>query len=145
MSKAVNPPKDDGGDGGEDAQRINKREFIRKMAQEADLPINITSAAYEAFIKTLLEHVRAGTRVNLTGFGHFYWQRHKGHRVQFAGNKTGMVDDYTVLKFSATRESNEFLDKTDADLPGLKIPGTRVRYGADGVAIGELAAKKNEK
>ena len=80
--------------------RIDKRTFIRAMAQEADVPIELAAQACEALVKVLLEGVRKGSPVNITGFGKFYWQRHAGRKIQFGA---GEPDDDTALKFSATR------------------------------------------
>ena len=73
--------------------------------------------------RTLLDQVRAhlrasagveaeGNRLTLRGFGKFYPQDHKGHRVRFADGSpdgSGVIPDYTVLKFSATRDVNRRL------------------------------------
>ncbi|PDQ35490.1 MAG: hypothetical protein B5766_05340 [Candidatus Lumbricidophila eiseniae] len=103
---------------------INKRQFIRQMAKEADIPLYVAAQAYEAFIKTLFNNVRVGYQVNLTGFGKFFRRYHKGHVMQFgAGERPG----YIMLKFSATRKSNDFLDLTGDDAMDARVPGTRVR------------------
>lgn len=116
-----------------DPQRVDKRQFIRQMAKEANIPLYVAAQAYEAFIKTLFDNVRAGNQVNLTGFGKFYWQRHSGHTV--FGRKA--LDDYTVLKFSATRQANDFLDKADDEVADMKVPGTRVKTSEQvGLALG---------
>ena len=135
MSDVTEPNDLDEGADGQD--RINKRDFIRKMATEADLPLNVTAVAYEAFVKTLLAEVRAGRRVNLTGFGRFTLQRHKGHSVHFGA---GVVDDYTVLRFSATQNANEFIDPQNQEVENARVPGTRMIY-----TEGEIRPKKRKK
>jgi len=112
--------------------RLDKRQFIRQIAKEANLPLYVAAQAYEAFVKTLLHNVREGAQINLTGFGKFYWQRHAGHKVQFGG---GPKDDYTVLKFSATRQSNEFLDLEDNEIKDIRVPGTRLKYSESAGAL----------
>lgn len=88
--------------------RVNKREFVKRFARRAGVPVHVASLVYEAMIEELLEIVGNGDRLTLTGFGKFYPQEHKGHRVRFADadGKTE-VDDYNVLKFSATRAVNK--------------------------------------
>lgn len=95
-----------------DQERVNKREYISAVAARAELPIHVVSAVYEVGIQELLETVARGDRLVLTGFGRFYLQAHKGHRVQFADAKDGespVIEDYSVLKFSARREVNKHL------------------------------------
>lgn len=119
------------------AERIDKRQFIRLMAKEADVTLHVSAQTYEAFVKVLLDSVRNGNQVNLTGFGKFYWQRHGGHKVQFGA---GQKDDYTVLKFSATRASNQFLDLDEEEAKDSRVPGTRVKYSQ---SVGEKLSPKN--
>lgn len=94
--------------------RISKREFISLVASRSGLPIRLVSEVYESLIAELTDAVRRGDTVVLTGFGRFARQMHKGHKVRF-GKKD--VDDYSVLKFSASRSINRRLDP-DADLTG---------------------------
>lgn len=97
-----------------DQERVNKREYISAVAERAGVPIHVASAVYEAGIQELLETVSRGDRLVLTGFGRFYLQAHKGHRVQFAdakGGKNPVIEDYSVLKFSARREVNKHLHR----------------------------------
>lgn len=117
-------------------ERIDKRTFIRMMAKEADVPLYVAAQTYEAFVKVLLDSVRAGNTVNLTGFGKFYWQRHGGHQVQFGA---GQMHDYTVLKFSATRATNQFLDLEEDEALDKRVPGTRVKYSQ---SVGEKLSRR---
>lgn len=109
--------------------RISKREFIREVAQTAHLPINVTERFYESFIATLLNHVRAGDEVLLTGFGKFYWQRHDGHTVKFGG--TRKIEPYPVMRFSSARDLNAFLKLNDEEVEASGIPGTRLMKSRD--------------
>lgn len=99
--------------------RVSKREFVQRFARRGGLPVRVAQQAYDAMIEELLDLVNKGNRVTLTGFGKFYPQEHKGHRVILGGAEgfksgdSAEVDDYTVLKFSATREVNRGL-KTKA-------------------------------
>lgn len=98
--------------------RISKREFISRVAIRSELPISTVSAVYEALLEELTNAVYMGETVVLTGFGRFYRQAHKGHKVRF-GKKD--VDDYVVLKFSASRSINRQLvpEELDASMPEL--------------------------
>lgn len=95
-----------------DTGRVSKRPFIAAIAARVDLPVKTTSKVYEAMLVELLEVVARGDRLVLTGFGGFHKQVHKGHKVQFADADGGAeIGDYSVLKFSATRETNRKLDE----------------------------------
>lgn len=89
-----------------EARRINKREFIARASVRSGQSQRLVSAVYEAIIKELLESVVRGEAVVLTGFGRFYRQDHKGHKVRFGKED---VDGYSVLKFSASRSMNRNL------------------------------------
>jgi nucleoid DNA-binding protein len=106
--------------------RISKREFIAKVAGRSGQPIRIVSEVYESLIGELTDSVRRGETVMLTGFGRFCRQVHKGHKVRF-GKKD--VDDYPVLKFSASRSINRRLNPDDStDLSDLEIYGVRDEF-----------------
>ncbi|MEU7315505.1 HU family DNA-binding protein [Streptomyces sp. NPDC007083] len=91
--------------------RISKREFISRAAARSGLSIKDVNEAYKALFGELTDAVKGGETVMLTGFGRFYRQARKGHKVRFGKND---VDDYSVLKFSASRSVNRGLelDKT---------------------------------
>ena len=97
-----------------ETSRVSKREFVQRFARRGGISVHAAQTAYNAMIEELLDLVRQGNTVTLTNFGKFYPQTHKGHRVQFAkGEDAGEVDDYTVLKFSATREVNRRVKVND--------------------------------
>lgn len=115
---------------GEDRGRVSKREFISRVSKRSGLPVKTVSVVYEAIIEELVLIVTAGHRVMLTGFGTFYRQSHKGHRVQFAEGKSNpVIDDYSVFKFSATRDVNRRLGPPTEDhqTPVLPLPAPVVR------------------
>lgn len=90
--------------------RVSKREYVNRLARRAGVPVRTASAVYEAAVEELLSIVRSGDRLTLTGFGRFYPQEHKGHRVRFADEDgTSEIEDYAVLKFSATSSVNKKL------------------------------------
>lgn len=95
--------------------RVNKREFIARVARSSGYPISVVSVVYESLFEELTEAVRDGEDVVLTGLGRFYRQDHKGHKVRFGRND---ISDYCVLKFSASRSVNRRLGApvVDGDL-----------------------------
>lgn len=98
--------------GVETPTRVSKREYISRIARRTGQPVRTVSEVYEAGLAELMEIIINGDRLMLTGFGSFYPQEHKGHRVQFAGRAgEKVIDDYSVLKFSATRDVNRRLDE----------------------------------
>lgn len=101
------------GDGG---ARVNKKTFLARVARRSGEPVEVVKQVYAAMVVELLGIVRGGGSLLLTGFGKFYPQPHHGHRVQFAKGRDGapkVIEDYTVLKFSATRDINKSLDVED--------------------------------
>lgn len=101
--------------------RVSKREFVQRAARRGNIAPSTMRSAYDAMIEELLDLVGKGNRVTLTGFGRFYPQMHKGHHVRMQITKEGshdggdshLVDDYVVLKFSATRDVNKSIKATD--------------------------------
>ena len=86
--------------------RISKRRFISRIAGRCGLPVRTVSDVYEAMLRELTDVVSSGQAVVLTGFGRFYRQDHKGHKVRFGKSD---VEGYSVLKFSASRSINRCL------------------------------------
>ncbi len=109
--------------------RVSKREFLQRVSQRSGVNPRATQMVYDAFIEEILDQVKEGNRVTLTGFGKFYLQQHKGHRVRVEGKfKEGSremkkVDDYAVLKFSATRSLDREGWTVGASLGAEKNPG----------------------
>ncbi|NYH53030.1 DNA-binding protein HU-beta [Nocardiopsis arvandica] len=91
----------------EGSERVTKRAFIAAVARRVGLPKRVVSEIYDAAIAELMDVVRRGDRLILTGFGSFERQWHKGHPVRFTKGGEDKVDDYSVLKFSATRQTNQ--------------------------------------
>ena len=50
---------------------MNKGEFIKAMADKAGFTQKDAAAAYEAFVNTVTEALKAGDKVQLIGFGSF--------------------------------------------------------------------------
>ncbi len=96
--------------------RVNKREFIVRVSRRSGRPIREVTAIMEAGGRELMDIMREDQRLMITGFGSFYPQAHKGHRVQFSDEAGGkVIGDYSVLKFSATRDVNRSLDRRAAE------------------------------
>ncbi|WP_394941137.1 HU family DNA-binding protein [Psychromicrobium sp. YIM B11713] len=93
-------------------RRISKREFIARVSAHSGWPIKTVSSIYEGIFSELTEAVSQGETVVLTRFGRFYRQAHKGHKVRFGKQD---IDDYSVLKFSASPSVNRHLDGDDVD------------------------------
>lgn len=90
--------------------RVSKREFMRRSARRAGLNVEVMNMVWDAMLEELIDITSKGDSVTMTGFGRFYPQMHKGHIVNRPDEKPGVsVDDYTVLKFSSTRETNKRL------------------------------------
>lgn len=92
-----------------DQNRVSKREFLAQVSATSEIPLRTVTRVYDEILDELLETMRRGDALMLTGFGKFYPQSHAGHRVQFAGGGGKAIDDYFVLKFSATRSVNKSL------------------------------------
>lgn len=94
-------------------QRVSKRDFISRVATRSELPIRVVSKVYESLLGELTGAVSCGETVVLTSFGRFYRQDHKGHKVRFGKSD---VDDYVVLKFSASSSFNRRLGENEDDI-----------------------------
>ena len=90
-----------------DHPRVNKHEFISRVAARTGLSIKVARGVYAALFGELTDAARRGETVVLTGFGRFYRQDHKGHKVRFGKED---VPDYSVLKFSASGRVNRRLE-----------------------------------
>lgn len=95
--------------------RVSKREFLAQVSTRSRIPAKTVNRVYDTILAELMDTMRRGDQLMLTGFGKFYPQAHKGHRVQFADNGAEAIDDYFVLKFSATRSVNKSLVQPPSD------------------------------
>lgn len=110
----------------EGAARVNRSEFVTRVAARANVNVKLATEVYDAVIEEIIQVVGEGKKLTLTGFGKFYPQLHKGHPVQrvnedgrLEGTSTpALVDDYAVLKFSATRAVNRRIDPVNASRGG---------------------------
>jgi len=90
-------------------KRVSKREFLARVSATTGIPLKTINVVYEEMREELLETMRRNEALMLTGFGKFYPQSHKGHRVQFAKDGDKEIEDYQVLKFSSTSAVNKSL------------------------------------
>ena len=51
---------------------MNKTDFIKTVADKAQLTQKDTKAVYEAMVETIHEEMNKGERLSLVGFGSFY-------------------------------------------------------------------------
>lgn len=51
---------------------MNKTDFIKTVADKAQLTRKDTKAVYEAMVETIHEEMKKGERLSLVGFGSFY-------------------------------------------------------------------------
>lgn len=61
---------------------MNKGQFVKAIAEKADLTAKQADAAYKAFVETVVEELKKGEKVQLVGFGTFELQ-HKPAREAF--------------------------------------------------------------
>lgn len=104
--------------------RVSKREYLARVSARSRIPLRTVTRVYDTAMEELMETAKRGDALMLTGFGKFYPQSHKGHRVQIFDKDTGLpkfasdIEDYRVLKFSATRNVNKALgNKPSGDRP----------------------------
>lgn len=97
-------------------RKINRKEYLERVAVRSGCSIDVVSHVYGAMISEIENIMKEHDRLLLTGFGSFYVHRHKGHPVQF-GQKVNLVCDYPVAKFSASNVLNKKLREETSMLP----------------------------
>lgn len=110
MVRQGNKPAASRRDSGSSLPRISKQGFLDDVAAETGVERDVVERVYEEIISGIISGTAAGNSVVLAGFGRFYPQVHKGHRVQF-GDSDERIPDYSVLKFSSARNTNRLLDE----------------------------------
>lgn len=109
-------------------ERVNKNEFLSKLAERTGLPVRTVSLVYKEAVAELMDIVLRGDRLMLTGLGSFYRQKHKGHYVQFANDGQGKkIKDYMVLKFASTVDIEQAMQKYKAAERACKKREARAR------------------
>ena len=61
---------------------MNKGQFVKSIAEKADLTGKQSDAVYKAFVETVVEELKKGEKIQLVGFGTFELQ-HKPAREAF--------------------------------------------------------------
>ncbi|WP_081416702.1 HU family DNA-binding protein [Arthrobacter castelli] len=95
-----------------EGERVTKQQFVSGVSARTGLSAAMVSAVYEGILDELVDTVAGDQAVVLTGFGRFYRQVHKGHKVRFGKSD---VEDYPVLKFSASRSVSRRLNPGAAE------------------------------
>lgn len=80
---------------------MNKGEFIKSIANKADITIKEAENMYAAFVDTVAETLSAGEQINLAGFGTF------------------------VVKTREAREGINPLTKEKISIPEAKVPALK--------------------
>lgn len=80
------------------ARKVNRNEFLCRIARKADMPLEDVREVYNTFCDEMQSVLCGGCDLSLTGLGTFAMRKHKGHPVQFDA-KDGSIKDYMVLKF----------------------------------------------
>lgn len=82
-------------------KKMNKQEFIARIAREQDISLKQARYAYDIVVRGIEDVVRDGYRLSLMGFGSFFMQTHKGHPVHVE-ETTKEVADYKLFRFKAS-------------------------------------------
>ena len=107
--------------------KITKRPFITKLAEKKEYSPKEASDIYELFIDTLVSEVLKGNEVMLTGFGSFSLKCHKGHPIKFIKKEKSQINEYLVLKFTASNTLSKKLRKCENN----KILIAKIKEKAD--------------
>lgn len=99
-------------------RRVHNKEFFAGVVARVHLPEDMVAAVYQAMLEEMLEIFGRGEYLVLRGLGRFYPQIHRGHQVQFVKGKSS-INDYAVLKFSASPDVNKSLGE-DLDRLGIE-------------------------
>ena len=88
---------------------MNKGEFIKAMAEKAGFTNKDAATAYDAFVATITETLKAGDKVQLVGFGSFEVKK-KAERISInpSTKQRMLVPPKLVLSY---RPSNTLKDK----------------------------------
>lgn len=86
-----------------------------KAYKLADTKINraLVDSVYDALTETVHDVVVSGRTLSLNNVGTFKLTKHKGHSVQFKDD--AKIEDYVLLKFSASKSCNQRFRDEDKD------------------------------
>jgi len=121
----------EGGDeargGSTSGDAVTKRMLIRELAAATGLPLKDADRAYDELIRIIVEHLRAGEQVTLTGFGKFTWKWAKGRPANISPEmKQQPPRDYPSVQFRSTPVVNRFVASPGPLAEGRRVPGTRL-------------------
>jgi len=94
----------------EDRIRVNKREFLDRVATNSGIPASVVREVYDGIWGEIHELLVTGHDVSLDGYGSFSLKKHKGHLSRNVAmhdkdaevfNHSTVMDDYYVIKFTA--------------------------------------------
>lgn len=96
--------------------RVNRTALVARVSEKLGAEPETVSGVLGAFLDEITGIVSDGGSLVIHGFGKFYRQDRKGHAVHFGKDH---IDDYPVLKFSASRSVNKeigsrLVDETEA-------------------------------
>ena len=81
---------------------MNKGEFIKAVADKANLTVKEATVAYDAFVATITEALKGGEKIQLVGFGSFELKEkaaREGINPQTKEKVTIAASKAPVLKF----------------------------------------------
>lgn len=91
---------------------MTKQEFIERLAKKAKLSQKDARAAVDTTLKLVMDNVKKGDKVQLTGFGTFEPHRRKaGRRFNPQTRQPIQVPAKTVPKFRAGKQFKQALAK----------------------------------
>ena len=96
-------------------ERINKSEFMERVAHKNDLEVKDVLKVWDAIESELYRQLILGKRVVFTRFGTFEIKSHKGHPVKLA-HGPDVVDSYLVLSFKTSENLNKKIRNEGEDL-----------------------------
>ncbi len=86
---------------------MNKTQFIERIAEEADVPTSEAQRHFEAFEQVVIETLKGGDEVQITGFGKFSVKERKaregrnpqtGEKMKIAASKVPSFSAGNALK-----------------------------------------------
>jgi DNA-binding protein HU-beta len=89
---------------------MNKAEIIEKMAEDAEIPKSVASKAFESFLDGVMNTLKDGGKVSVSGFGTFSVADRKARKAR--NPRTGEVVDVKASrapKFAAAKAFKEYL------------------------------------
>lgn len=104
---------------------MNKGEFIKAMAEKAGFTNKDAATAYDAFVATITETLKAGDKVQLVGFGSFEVKDvpaktginpQTKEKVEIAACKSPCLSSADLSKTSSTLNFLNSLMKKSADM-----------------------------